>query len=1323
MRGEIDLRVQIGTTFRTEKFIVSDHIDTDFLLGMDVIRSFEMMIDIPNNNVKIAGHDCRYSDKPISVSRRVKIKLCKTVTIPANCAKFVRGSFPVSHASSHDYEGIIEPFCNLSRKCNLLVTGTLSYSQGNKINVHCVNPTDNEVTIYKNQLIGFFNPANHPVSSEVRSLKQVTGKEDWFDASTDIPRLPTACTVEETIQNGKWKDVSDLIKQLKIDELDHVPDYHKQQLKDLVCEYSHVFARNPNDLGLASFYESQLHLKNDFVPKWVPSRPVGHKIRPFMDAEISALSKSGQISPCKYSLWNSAVFMVPKNSSASTSWRFVVDARSLNSQCVQDNYELPRITNIFDRLSEHKILSSLDFVSSFTQIGLEEKSRHLTAFTYDGKRYMFNRMIQGQSSSSAEFSRAMSLLFNKVPFKALVLYIDDLLVCSNTYPDHLKRLRFVFDRLTFANLKLSPKKSKLFQQEVKFLGLHISKDGISVDPDKVKAIKNLPPPTNVRQVQRFLGMAGFHRRFIRSFAEISAPLYALTGKQNSRNFHWSKSCQEAFDKIKKALSSAPVLSLPDVNDELNSYVVTLDASKRGLGAVLTQLDPRTRERKVISYFSKKVPKHLQKWGATRLEFLALHSAIMHWKLYLQGSHFTVLSDCKALLNLQTIFAKDNAYMQRRIADLSGYRFTIKHVSGTSEDIQIADYLSRYAHNISEQTVATQTDESSIKNLNPKTPNPKTPNPKKVRNIKTRARDLINSTLSNSSTSDDSSESSDNEGPSYDYIPKFTKILRVSEMTSEPDNSVITTDDIIQEYDNDMLLSEVIDWVSSGSKPDDLDLSKCHREISYYYRKFELLKFSKGLLRIKSFNNSNSSDFKWTTVIPHTLIKRAISSFHDHIGSCHPGVANTYDQLSQRFHFYKMKEEVKLYVSACVTCQRSKATNRPLKAPLKPLIYNSFNSCIQIDHLEPSKQRTSRGNVALLTIVDMYSSYLVCVPVRSTSTEHTIKAIMKHWISKYGVPNKIQSDQGSGFESKLFKEVCKIFGIHKARSTPWKSSTQGKVESCHRRINTCFRSVLCNKDYHKYDEYIEWIVFTLNCMRSNRTGFSPNFLVFGQEARTPRDLFIPDTRDHSPSDYSTAAYKMYCHVRDTTRFVREKVDRQIEYMSSNYDKNVRGPYFEVGMSCMLLVNVPNHKFSQKWTGPHTVLEKINDYNYVIEINGQRKVVSITKMKHYTANKYSNPHPKPSNPKPSNPKPSNPKRPPTPPSISFWTDDDDITSVPPYFTRSSARKSRTPVTADSGVNTESTNVSSLPTPRRNRSRTPSTPTTPTTPTNHPTSFPPL
>ena len=1260
MRGEIDLEIEIGQHFKSHKFIVSDQIDNEFLIGIDVMKKFQMCLDLGKKVVKVLGRQIPFKPKPLTIPNRRKIRLQKNVIIPANTAMFISGKFDIQH-NGKDYEGIIEPFHNLTERTNVIVTGTMAYSNRNTVPVHCVNVTDIDIRLYKNQLIGFLEPITRS-ENLTDKVKKVNKTEDIYDSKIDIPRLPDACTIEQTIENGKWEDTSALIDQLNIDKMSHVPEIYREQLKDLVKEYSHCFARNRFDLGCASFYEARLNLKRDFTPKWVPSRPISYKIRPHLDEEIENLSKSGQISPCRYSAWNSCVFMVRKGDG---SYRFVVDARSLNKQVLQDHYELPKIKNIFDRLQETKILSSLDFVSSFTQVGLQKSSREMTAFTYNGKRYMWNRMIQGQTSSSAEFSRCMALLFSKVPWSSWALYIDDLICCANDYPTHLKRLRFILDRLTFGNLKLSPKKTKLMQQEVKWLGFRLSENGLSVDPDKVKVIKNLPRPTSVKQVQKFLGMIGYHRSFIPKFSEIATPLYNLTHK--NAKFIWDEQCQDAFSRLIEKLATSPVLAIPDIEDKHNSYAVTIDASKRGLAAVLTQYCPNSKKRRIISYYSKKVPQHLRKWGATRLEFLALHSAVLHWKIYLQGTTFKVYTDCKSLLNMETIFSKGNDYMQRRIADLSGMSFQIEHVSGKSQEIQIPDYLSRYAFGVPEKSVEVQTDVSCF--------NSRDKSGEKKRKAFVKNNSLMNNDLkgqlsSFSLSSEDNSESdnyfddipqvqsdelssdneeisqpesstnsdqsisdnaietevseSDNDSDFYhsEYGDANLKtVLRASEIIAD---NPVTTSDVKTQYKNDKILLEVMSWVKGGKRPKRLNPRKCHEELHHYWCNFNLLRIKNGLLQIKRIDPNNKAKNYFATVVPYTLIERVLYMYHNTIGNCHSGVDNTLDQCKRKFYFFNMKKETKLYVSACLTCQKSKPTRKYLKAPLIPQIYSHWGQCLQIDHLEVSKKKTPRGNVALLTMCDMYSSYLVCVPVRSTKADVTISAIIEHWITKFGVPDQISHDLGSGFESALFKEVAKLFGMKNIKSTPWKSSTQGRVESCHRKLNMCFRATLSNKDFNKYDLYVKWIVFTLNCLKTSRTNYSPNFLTFNREIRTPRDFFVDspcETKETGKKNYQTYAYDFYKEVKGITRKVLETTKRRAKYYANSFDKNASGPYFEAGQYCMLLVTPPKHKYSYKWKGPYLIIEKINDHNYIVQINGIKKVINISKMKHYPLNRYS------------------------------------------------------------------------------------------------------
>ena len=574
----------------------------------------------------------------------------------------------------------MEPYRQLSNRDGVFVTGTISYSRKNLIPIHYVNVMENDVTLYKNQLVAFLEPLCN--SQGVQRVNKVSQHYVTHDYHVDIPRLPDAISVEETIERGRWEDINVLYEKLGIDKM-KISQSYKNDLKSLISEFSHCFARNRFDLGEASFYKAKIKLKHDYEAKWIPSRPVSYKLEDQMDEEIESMLKADHITPCPFSLWNSQTFLVEKGNPGRQSghggpdgqsgrkFRFVQDARALNSQTIQDCYELPRINTIMDHMSECKWLSNLDFQSSFTQIGLSREDQDLTSFYYKGKQYMWKRMVMGMTNSSAQYSRALNLLLmTKIPFSRIILYIDDCLLWSPDEKSHLMQLKYVLERLSWGNMKLNPDKSKMFQTEVLWLGYKVSSHGVKLDQEKIKPIQSLPAPTSVKQVQKFLGSMNYYRRFLRQFATMAAPLYDLLKK--GKKFNWTKECQESFDKLKAALTSSPVLGVPDVSDKNRSYQVTIDSSKRGQGAVLTQEISGTR--RVIAYWSRAVPKHQQKFGATRLELIALHGALKHWRIYLQGTRFVVYTDCKALLSLSKIFRNENSYIQRRLADLASFNF-------------------------------------------------------------------------------------------------------------------------------------------------------------------------------------------------------------------------------------------------------------------------------------------------------------------------------------------------------------------------------------------------------------------------------------------------------------------------------------------------------------------------------------------------------------------------------------------------------------------------------------------------------------------------
>ena len=441
MRGQMDLVLKIGTYNIKHIFIVCDNIENEFLLGIDIIKMLNLCIDFSDRKIIMPdGNNIPFMDKPSSIKKRLKIRCNKTVIIPGNTSLYLDGKIPTNNAKCN-YEGIIEPFKNLAKNSGIFVTGSLSYTKQNIVQVNVLNPSPWPVTVYKNQLIAFMDPFKK--LENVEKVQKIKKEGHFYDSSIDIPRLENAPPVEVTKAQGKWINPDKLIETLKINEID-IPDDKKDELISLVKEFDNVFSRDKNDLGCSSFYQARLNLKHDFQPKWVPSRILAPKIQEHVDQEIEHLEKSGQIEPCTYSLWNNAVFAVEKSDG---SYRFVVDARALNSQITRDHYALPNLKNVLNNISETKYWSSFDLTSSFTQIELEEKSRPLTAFTNNGRRYQWNRLIQGQSNSSSEFSRMMAQLFSKVPFKSLLIYIDDILMASNSITEHLSRLRFIFERL------------------------------------------------------------------------------------------------------------------------------------------------------------------------------------------------------------------------------------------------------------------------------------------------------------------------------------------------------------------------------------------------------------------------------------------------------------------------------------------------------------------------------------------------------------------------------------------------------------------------------------------------------------------------------------------------------------------------------------------------------------------------------------------------------------------------------------------------------------------------------------------------------------
>ncbi|MCP4459317.1 MAG: RNA-directed DNA polymerase, partial [Cytophagales bacterium] len=282
-----------------------------------------------------------------------------------------------------------------------------------------------------------------------------------------------------------------------------------------------------------------------------------------MDQHIKDMTEAGIIRPSG-SPFSSPIILIKKSDGT---YRFVVDYRRLNNVTVVDNFPIPRSDETLNELVNVKYLSTLDLSSGFWQIPVAEDSIEKTAFVVHGGLFEFLRLPFGLCNSPSTFQRHMAEVIRGLI--GVLCYIDDIIVFSKSWEEHLQNLRALFDRLRQYDLKLKPKKCTFAASEVLYLGHVVSQEGIRPESKKLHAIQNFPVPKDVKAIRSFCGLAGYYRKFIANFGSIAAPLYALT-KKNTK-FVWSTEQQQAFDTLKKKLCESPLLILPDYSKKFTLF--------------------------------------------------------------------------------------------------------------------------------------------------------------------------------------------------------------------------------------------------------------------------------------------------------------------------------------------------------------------------------------------------------------------------------------------------------------------------------------------------------------------------------------------------------------------------------------------------------------------------------------------------------------------------------------------------------------------------------------------------------------------------------
>jgi hypothetical protein len=293
--------------------------------------------------------------------------------------------------------------------------------------------------------------------------------------------------------------------------------------------------------------------------------------------------------------WGAQVLFVKKKDGT---LRLCIDYRELNKMTIKNKYPLPRINDMFDQVGGAKIFSKLDLRSDYHQVRIKDKDINKKSFRIRYGNYEFVVIPFGLTNAPATFMCLMNNIFNPYLDKFVVVFIDDILVYSKTEEEHDEHLRIVLQTLRKHKLYAKFNMCDFYQREIQYLGHVISSKGIVVDPEKIKSIMEWPVPKDVADIRSFMGITGYYRRFIEGFSNIAYPITSLQKK--GIKFNWSQKCQDSFNKLKELLTMAPIFKVADPDKD---FTVCVDASKEGLGGVLTQ------EGHVICYESRKLKEH------------------------------------------------------------------------------------------------------------------------------------------------------------------------------------------------------------------------------------------------------------------------------------------------------------------------------------------------------------------------------------------------------------------------------------------------------------------------------------------------------------------------------------------------------------------------------------------------------------------------------------------------------------------------------------------------------------------------------------------
>ncbi|PNX92763.1 Ty3/gypsy retrotransposon protein [Trifolium pratense] len=838
----------------------------------------------------------------------------------------------------------------------------------------------------------------------------------------------------------------------------------------------------------------------DQPPKLPPNRHTNHQIhlipnsspvnvRPYrypyhqkfeIEKQVTEMLSSGLIQPSR-SPFSSPVLLVKKKDG---SWRCCVDYRALNAITIKDRFPMPTIDELLDDLGGASWFSKLDLQQGFHQIRMSSDDIPKTAFRTHHGHYEYLVMPFGLCNAPSTFQATMNDLLQPFLRKFAAVFFDDILVFSPTLTDHLLHLEQVLNQLASADFSLKRSKCLFGQRQLEYLGHIISQHGIQADPSKLQAMVEWPTPTSITSLRGFLGLTGFYRKFIKGYASIATPLTNLLKKDS---FFWNDEAQTAFDSLKKAMTEAPTLSVPNFSIPFD---LETDASGKAMGAVLMQLSHP------IAFFSKQFCPRLLRSSTYVRELHAITTAVKKWRQYLLGHPFTIHTDHKSLKELisQVIQTPEQ---QVYLSKLLGYDFKIQYKSGKAN--VVADALSR----VDSPTCLTLT------------------------------------------------------------MPHFI-FLDELRLSLQPSTEFTTLFHQVQQ------------------NPSTYPNYKTHQGLLFYKNKIWL---------------NSSNPFK----------QRLLQEFHNSPLSGHMGIQKTYIRLHENFYWQGMRDDVKHFVSNCLTCQATKYETKKPAGLLQPLpVPSAIWEDLSLDFI--TGLPPSHGFTVILVVVDRFSKGAHFGALPSSFSAYKVAALFLDIICKHhGLPRSLVSDRDPIFISRFWRELFKLSGTKLRMSTSYHPETDGQTEVLNRILEQYLRSFVHSKPTH-WHQFLPLAEWSYNTTSHSATGRSPFEITFGKPPPSIPSYLLGSsnveavdtlltTRQHT----ITLLQRKLLKAQETMKFYADQKRRELSYAVGDFVYVKLRPYRQQS-----LTGSTYSKLSKRFYGPYKIVERIGPVAYKLELPPQSKI---------------------------------------------------------------------------------------------------------------------